>query len=258
MDHSERDTSRQAIRVGPSWKLGFSNAKPVRFKIVGSHCKTANAIDTLANIVIHISMEFLLFSAEKISRIGEVRGASPCSIDPAIRSPWMRSVLSATCLLLERYSGDSGRKKNSIKARANGIAPTINNMPFHPTSGIKLAATIPPTAAPRTNPKYVNDTIAARRRDGENSIEIAIAFGMTPPSPRPVNTRNMKSCSAFSTSGVANTHASNNRRQKSLSFCGPIDHPEGKEHRTCGDASKAVTEDYAEGRIVQTQISCSE
>ena len=86
---------------------------------------------------------------------------------------------------------ESGSRKNAAIAIAIGTTPPTTNTDSHPNRGMMAAATNPPTAAPRENPQIIAVTAPARRRRGMYSDVNAMAFGMAPPMPSPVRTRNV-------------------------------------------------------------------
>ena len=97
--------------------------------------------------------------------------------------------------LTSRKRMDSGSRKNAAAAIRIGTTPPTRNTDCQPNRGMRAAATKPPTAAPSEKPQIIVITAVARRRRGMYSEVKAMAFGIAPPMPSPVNTRNAISAS---------------------------------------------------------------
>jgi hypothetical protein len=107
-------------------------------------------------------------------------GNMPASKAP-VRSLWRP--------LTARKRTDSGRRSARKGASSSGVIPPTMNTERQPNCGIMAAAISPPSAAPTEKPQNIVITIVARRRCGLNSDVSATAFGIAPPSPRPVRKR---------------------------------------------------------------------
>ena len=85
---------------------------------------------------------------------------------------------------------ESGSRKKAAAAIRTGNVPPTMNTDSQPNRGMIGAATKPPTAAPREKPQIIAVTAVALLRRGMYSEVSAIAFGIAPPIPSPVKTRN--------------------------------------------------------------------
>jgi hypothetical protein len=89
---------------------------------------------------------------------------------------------------------DSGKTPIKTIARTTGIEPPTRNTDCHPNCLMTAAATQPAHAEPSENPQTIVITAEFLDRSGMYSDVRAMALGITPPIPNPVNTRNAVSC----------------------------------------------------------------
>ena len=92
---------------------------------------------------------------------------------------------------------DSGNAAYCTGSRISGNSPPTYHTERQPKCGINPAARPPAAAAPSEKPVNMIITSVARRRSGQYSAVSAMAFGIAPPSPRPVIKRKMRSCVSF-------------------------------------------------------------
>jgi hypothetical protein len=88
---------------------------------------------------------------------------------------------------------DSGSTAYCTGSRMSGSSPPTYHTERQPKCGIKTAERPPAAAAPRENPVNMIITSVARLLSGQHSAVSAMAFGIAPPSPRPVMKRKIRS-----------------------------------------------------------------
>ena len=123
---------------------------------------------------------------------------------------------------------DSGRTAIDRIASRIGIEPPTRNTACHPNRLMTAAATQPAHADPNENPQNIVMTAAFLERSGMYSEVSAMALGIAPPIPIPVNTRNAVSCAtetavAVSSDPIANVivHAISTGLRPTRSASGP-------------------------------------
>src|SRR5437899_8338507 len=89
-------------------------------------------------------------------------------------------------------------------ATTTGIVPPTRNTDCQPNWRMTPAETQPATAEPNEKPQNMVMTAAFRVRFGMYSDVRAIAFGIAPPMPKPVKTRNAVSCATDVAVAVSN------------------------------------------------------
>src|SRR5713226_10020110 len=85
---------------------------------------------------------------------------------------------------------DSGKKTIKRIATRSGVEPPTRNTDCQPNCLMTAAETQPATAEPNENPQNIVMTAEFLDLFGMYSDVRAIAFGIAPPMPSPVNTRN--------------------------------------------------------------------